>query len=536
CHDHKFDPITQRDYYSLQAVFSGIDRGDRVVSEGVSRSTNGSPTNGWHSPIESSPDVETTVTVDLGRLVNADRIRLVPARPTDFVDTPGFGFPVRWRVDVSDDPDFVQRRCVADRSGADAPSPGDSVVEIPASGGRFRYVRVTAQRLWRRTGDYVFALSELQVLDGTRNRARGAKVAASGSIESGRWSRGALVDGYDSRGAMGRSVYAVVPREPREIRVLGRGEVGNAGDKVGPATVRCVADLPGTLGAGLGSSEGERRRALARWLVDPRNALAWRSVANRVWATHFGTGLVDTPNDFGAQGGRPSHPELLDWLAVTLRDGGGSLKRLHRTILMSQAYRRASVPSPAATRRDSGNRLLSHMPRRRLDAEEVRDAILVAAGTLDRTAGGPGFALFRFQDDHSPIYDHDAPGVASDPATFRRTLYRFVVRSVPNPFLDAFDAPDPNLSVPIRNTTLTPLQALALENHPFVLDQAERFARDLAARHSNPSDRVVAAFLRTFGRRPSDTERIEAAAYVRREGLAPLCRLLFNASEFVFVD
>jgi len=318
--------------------------------------------------------------------------------------------------------------------------------------------------------------------------------------------------------------------------LLARGEVGSPGDRVEPAALACVRGVPAALGLTPNASEGQRRLALARWLVAPGNSIVWRSIANRLWAMHFGAGLVDTPNDFGAQGGRPTHPELLDWLAASIRDGGGRLKRVHRLLLLSSAYRRSSLPTALAQSRDSGNRLVSHMPRRRLDAEEVRDAILAAAGTLDRTMGGPGFALFQFKDDHSPIYDHDAVEPVLDTATFRRTVYRFVVRSVPNPFLDAFDAPDPNSSVPRRNTTLTSLQALALRNDAFVLDQSGRFARSLEARVPRLADRIIMAFRRALGRSPTALELSEATAYVARQGLPAFCRVLFNTSEFVFVD
>src|SRR5262249_27534815 len=154
-----------------------------------------------------------------------------------------------------------------------------------------------------------------------------------------------------------------------------------------PRGLSCV-DLPATFGA---ETEGGRRLALADWLTHEQNPLTWRSAVNRVWHHHFGRGLVDTPNDFGRMGSLPTHPELLDWLAVEFREGGGSLKALHRLLATSSAYRQSGRHDDAAAKVDGDNRLLWRMSRRRLDAEALRDATLAVSGTLDRRAGGPGY-------------------------------------------------------------------------------------------------------------------------------------------------
>jgi hypothetical protein len=654
CHDHKFDPIPQRDYYRLQAVFAGVERGDRpwdvsrehlaergklrqdiervtarraellkrageVTSPDLARldaelkeargqlaslppwgQSPPSPTNGYHSAISATADVEKWVHVDLGRPVPMDAIYLVPARPTDFPDTPGFGFPIRFRVEIADDPTFRNARTVSDHTRADFPNPGDEPLAIELHGQTARHVRVTARRLWRRTGDYVLALAELQVGSGGRNVARGAAVTAFDSIEAGRWSRAYLVDGCGSRQQMpdlcaprtralvkeraalrdrirvagraraaladallspglraeiarttaqaaeleGRAqalaapahVYAVVPHAPRPIWVLHRGNVEQRRALVTPGGLSCVPGLdPDFTGVQTGD-EGSRRAALAAWIADPNNGLTWRSAVNRVWRHHFGRGIVDTPSDFGRNGSLPTHPELLDWLAVTFRDGGGSFKRLHRLILLSTAYRQSSGDQPEGARVDADNRFLWRMNRRRLDAESVRDSVLVVSGRLDHCMGGLGFELFRFKDDHSPVYDHTDPARVHDPATYRRTVYRFTVRSVPNPFLDCLDCADPNLNTPVRNTTLTALQALALLNDPFMARQAEYFAERLRGRTDDLGRQVEEAYRLALGRRPSGEERAAVAGYARKHGLANACRMLFNLNEFVFVD
>jgi hypothetical protein len=245
---------------------------------------------------------------------------------------------------------------------------------------------------------------------------------------------------------------------------------------------------------------------------------------------------VDTPNDFGHKGSLSSHPELLDWLAVEIRDRGQSLKQLHRLILLSNTYRQSSAHDAAATSIDSENRLLWRMNRKRLDAESVRDAVLAVSGTLRLQMGGPGFDLFRFKDDHSPVYDHSAIEKINDPATWRRTVYRFVVRSVPNPFLECLDCADPNINTPVRNTTLTALQALALLNDPFIMKQAECFAERLRKISPEADRQIEAAYLLALGRLPRSDEKNALLEYVKKHGLANTCRLLFNTNEFVFID
>jgi hypothetical protein len=282
--------------------------------------------------------------------------------------------------------------------------------------------------------------------------------------------------------------------------------------------------------------EGARRSALAEWVVDDRNPLTWRSITNRIWQYHFGRGLVETPNDFGKNGSLPTHPELLDWLAVEFRDSGGSFKRLHRLLMLSQTYRQTCRHDPENARIDADNRFLWRMNRQRLDAESIRDAVLLASGQLDLSMGGPGFELFRFKDDHSPVYDHSALEKIYDPKTFRRTIYRFTVRSVPNPFLESLDCADPNINVPVRNTTMTAPQALALLNNPFMVKQSEYFARRLRQRGVDPALQIDTAYRLAFGRLPTVDEQGMMVEFARRHGLSNACRVLINASEFLFID
>ena len=205
-------------------------------------------------------------------------------------------------------------------------------------------------------------------------------------------------------------------------------------------------------------------------------------------------------------------------------------------ILLSATYRQASTHDAGNAKRDADNRHLWRMNRQRLDAESIRDSVLAISGKIDYKMHGPGYDLFRFKDDHSPIYDHLDLDYINRPESWRRTVYRFVVRSVPNPFLETLDCADPNINVPVRNTTMTALQALALLNNPFMVKQAEFFAERVRTEEKEPARQVDAAYRLAIGRTPTAAERMAMTAYVERHGFANACRLLFNANEFLFVD
>ena len=659
CHDHKFDPIGSREYYSLQAVFAGVDRADRPFDNDpklhaqrqnllrekkalasrkrdfeslISKTTNPeieaaskslaeakarlaelpslseSPANGYHSEIEAKQEAVKWVQVDLGSVKSLDEVRLIPARPTDFTDTPGFGFPLRFRVEASDDGSFSSPQSIADQSTRDFANPGDHPVVYKTPGLRARFLRVTATRLRERTHDYVFALAELEAKAGTNNVARDASVQALDSIEGGRWGKAKLVDGFDSRKRLSGAAEspelatkrselglqieqlvkhrdelvdaalpsplreeraAVSPRlaevtralealpkpqyvyaaasdfagmgsfspavQPRKVNFLKRGSVASPEEEMSPGTLQCVPGVPAQLEIPDGSGEAGRRAALAQWLTLPGNGLLRRSIVNRVWQFHFGRGLVDTPNDFGHLGSLPSHPELLDWLAGWFQENGESLKALHRLIVTSATYRQSSTSNPEAERADTDNRLLWRMNRNRLDAESLRDSLLVVSGTLDPTMGGPSVQQFWFKDDHSPIYDYTRFDPTS-PGAFRRSIYRFLVRSVPDPFMETMDCPDPSVLTAKRNLTLTPLQALSMLNNPFVLSQASRCAERIAGEGATVEAQIERLYQLALCRDPSREERNSMVAYAQRHGLANTCRVMFNSNEFVFVD
>jgi hypothetical protein len=323
---------------------------------------------------------------------------------------------------------------------------------------------------------------------------------------------------------------------PRPITVLARGQVTQPGRPVGPGTLAALTFAPARFALPESAAEGERRAALARWLTDARNPLTWRSVVNRVWQYHFGRGLVDSPNDFGHNGSLPTHPELLDWLAAEFRDGGGSLKALHRLIVTSETYRQAATGAAPAEKIDAGNTLLWRQNRRKLEAEALRDAVLATSGKLDLTPGGPGWQDFVIErPEHSPHFRYELAD-PEDAKTWRRSIYRFIVRSQTQPWMTSLDCADPSMRVDKRNESLSPLQALALLNNGFVVTQARHFAARVQAERADLPAQVERAHALAFGRTPDAATRAKLVAFAQTEGLPALCRLLFNLNEFAFVD
>lgn len=239
-------------------------------------------------------------------------------------------------------------------------------------------------------------------------------------------------------------------------------------------------------------------------------------------------------------GQRPSHPELLDWLAVEFRDSGQSLKRLHRLLVTSATYRQTStVPGPdaaTATAIDVDNRLLWRMNRRKLEAEAVRDSLLAVAGKLDLTMGGPAFQDFVIdKPEHSPHYEYQRYD-PEDARTWRRSIYRFLVRSQPQPFMAALDCADPSMSVDRRGETLNALQALALRNNRLAVAMARHFATRVEAAATTPGAQVELAFRLALARPPTAAERAAMVAYTGTHGLPNTCRVILNLNEFAFVD
>ena len=636
CHDHKFDPISAEDYYSLQTVFAALDRADRQydIDPAVAQKRLGlsarkqaaaavgdalrkqatekagdvlaalekkiadakKPTGdlkaqfGFHSAIAQKQDDAKWVQVDLGKKSALSQVVLHPCSDDFNGIGDGFGFPVRFKVEASDDAAFASGvTVIADETAKDFANPKIAPVSYGA-GAAARYVRVTATRLAVRKDDFIFALAELDVLDSAgRNLSLKAGVTSLDSIEAGpRWSRANLTDGWyvgadaakiavaDStkleqarrlilESMLGDKATAELDAAEREIAAVdkelsalpkpsvvyagtvfsGSGAFKGTGGKPRPITLLVRGDVKrpgapmkaGTIGVRFdlaeSAPEGERRAALARWISAKENPLTWRSAVNRVWHYHFGRGIVDTPNDFGRMGGVPTHPELLDYLAATFRDEmGGSFKKLHRAIVLSVAYRQQSTTDSAKAREvDGNNTLLWRQNRRKLEAEALRDSVLAVAGKLDLTMGGPSFQDFVItHPEHSPHYEYQLADM-ENPALHRRSVYRFLARSQQQPWMAAMDCADPSMLVEKRNQTITPLQALAQLNNQLMVVMAKHFAARV-----EKSGGIEQAIRLAFQRAPTERERTALVEYAAKHGLANACRLIVNMNEFAFVD
>ena len=327
-----------------------------------------------------------------------------------------------------------------------------------------------------------------------------------------------------------RKVFAGRFSQPPQMHRLHRGDPMQPREAVQPGTIQALGSLEITGSA----NEHSRRIALAKWITDPKNPLTARVMVNRIWQHHFGTGIVDTPSDFGGMGGRPSHPRLLDWLAAEFIRSGWSMKHIHRLILNSQTYQQSSQPVTAAAKLDAQNRLLWRYPPRRLEAEVIRDSILHISGALDLArTGGPGFSVFKSNSNYVRVYD---PKESFGPAEWRRMVYMHRVRMEKDGVFGAFDRPDAGQNCAKRARSTTALQALNLFNSAFAIEQAERFARRVQREAGpNADDQIARAFALAFGRAPTATESTRAQAVASEHGMATVCRALFNANELVFM-
>ncbi|MEY3026029.1 MAG: hypothetical protein RLZZ238_926 [Planctomycetota bacterium] len=401
-----------------------------------------------------------------------------------------------------------------------------------------------------------------RVLDETEIRATALGVSRPDSVRDAVRARGGedavkrLDEMHAQLAAMrapdwkGETVLAVRElREPAPMHVMLRGSPHAPGDLVEPAVPLVAARFaPGqAVKPAHGESSG-RRLALAEWMVDARNGLAWRTIANRIWQHHFGEGLSSTPNDFGRLGEQPTHPELLDWLAATMIEQGGSLKAMHRIVMTSAAYRMSSVPGERELAQDAPNQLLTRFRMRRLTAEELRDSMLVANGSFNDAVGGPPvLPPLPKEVLATSSRPYEVWPVTPEETWSRRSLYIKLKRSIQHPLLTSFDLADLDGSCPVRFSTVVPTQALSMMNGELTNREAALLARRVEREH--PGDlraQIVRARRLASARTPSDAEIDEAIAFIdeirRNEGLTAeqamdsLCLVLFNLNEFLYID
>ncbi len=326
---------------------------------------------------------------------------------------------------------------------------------------------------------------------------------------------------------------------PAKTFVLRRGEYSQPGDEVGPGFPHVVTalhhkDISSSTAPGASPQAAGRRTALANWLASTDNPLTARVMVNRIWQHHFGRGLVATPSDFGTRGQRPTHPELLDWLAGEFIARGWSVKQMHKLILMSTTYQASAEASPEALAHDPENKLYSHWSRLRLEGEVIRDSLLAIGGHLNLAMNGPGV----FPPIPAEVFKGAkgwTPGATPEDSN-RRSIYIFARRNLRFPFLEVFDAPDSNLSCPERLCSTTAPQSLTLLNAEDVLTAAKALAARVEREASTADERVALAYRLALGRWPSKAEAKLGHEFLATSPLSEFCRVMFNLNAFIYVE
>lgn len=600
CHDHKSDPIASRDYYALQAFVAGVDYEDREMQGPLQEESRrleidrkarltwidhelgrlvplARPDPSGTPPTRkpARPAINTRLNIDRFPETTARRLRFTIEATSNLepcidelevLDSRGTNIALAsagTRVMSSGDTRVADRHDLAflndGRTGNSSSwmsnehgrgwvlleFPGDRTFDRVRWGrdrmGEFsdriatNYVIEVEQAAgsWRRVAD----ASDRQ--PGTTSDARPPVsvhdlTPALSTLASALITERQALEKAIRESSTERIAFAGRFRTPDVIRVLHRGDPEQPKDEVAPAPLPALGrfDQPPI------TSEQDRRQALADWLTSPSNPLTARVMANRVWQGHFGLGLVDTASDFGVNGSRPTHPELLDWLALEFLHSGGSMKHLHRLIVLSSTYRqdasiqKGAMSGTAATDVDAEARLLWRFPLRRLDSEPIRDSMLAVSGELDLRMYGRGFDLFNNRGGLTGFIPVETFG----PEGLRRMIYSHKVRREREAVFGAFDCPDAGQSTARRRESMTPIQALNLFNSRFTLERAEAFAaRVIREVGVDPTAQVRRAYGLALGRGPSPEEVSEVLPLIHDHGLPGLCRVLFNSNEFLFL-
>ncbi len=480
CHDHKFDPIPQRDYYRMQAIFAPAVN-DRVFLD--------------YNPARF---------YDIAANTREFKLRQIGAE-IDRIEKP---YRKRLREEKLAKLEPAMREAVKVKEEDRTPAQQALTTKVEES------LKVSDDEV----------RAELSQADAERLHAIEKRLV---SIFAG-YTAPPMAPGIIDAG-----------REAPRTYIAQRGNYEAPGDEVGPGFLTALGggDVPEP--PLHGKSTG-RRKALANWIARADNPLFARVMVNRIWQGHFGTGLVKTASDFGTRAGQPSHPELLDWLATEFAARQWSIKSMHKLIMMSDAYRRSSNATESARRLDPANVLLSHVNRRRLQSEEIRDSVLQVAGTLNLEMGGAPIVPRLEPEELFGIIGkpESAWMVTPDPTQHtRRSVYMLVRRTFQQPMLEAFDSPDGVLPCPRRNESTTAPQSLALLNSRFMVDQA----RVLGSNIHTLDD----AWERVLNRKPSSTERDATSKFLEKQipvagskaaAMAELARGLLNLNEFLYVD
>lgn len=589
CHNHKFDPVSQVDYFGMQAFVAGVEYEDRTIKDADShrraadlraRLAQLNRHLADHVPLFQSgvqrPSVNARHNVDRFPARRVDRVRFTVLATNrlepcidelQIIDSQGTNLALvtdRVKVIASGSntaPDRHELRFVNDGMFGNSRSwmsneVGGGWIEVQLAEatmvervdwGRDRF-REYADRLpiqYRIEGalgdDDWFLLSDhTDRADYDENGLQYPIILSEGS-KSSESQIASLQQDYDALHAEirsnpegGRPVFAGIFRNPDDIRLLRRGDPEQPQQPVPPS----IPSIFGNLDLDSAVSELERRKALAAWIASEENPLTARVMANRIWQSHFGVGLVETSNDFGRNGSPPSHLELLDYLADQFQRSAWSIKSMHREIVLSATYRQSSVPHEEGNNQDSEVRLLWRYPMRRLEGETLRDSLLASTGQLALTMGGSGFDLF---DKRGGLTGFE-PIEKLLGTNNRRMIFSHRVRRERDAVFGAFDCPDGGQSLPIRRESTTPIQALNLLNSPIVLELSSRLAESIASSNASDDSKsddtaslITEVYKQILGRLPSSQEIEIASPFVRQHGLALLCRALFNSNEYLYL-
>ena len=584
CHNHKFDPVPQKDYYAMQAVFAGVKFGERPVRRTLDAAAKKELAEARAEEAALTARVE-----DFRRKAVAGTTALRPmvnAKLNEEIFAPVDAVAVRFTILATNSAEpCIDELEVFDEAGknlalsgkasASGTLPGYAIHKLEhINDGQFGNDRSWISHTPGKGWVQIDLPARARIRRIAWGRARDGKAidrvptryVIEAATEPGKWQTVATsddrapFDGKENANAFlarlapadadaARKVQADLAAvqkrlakssgsrngwvgtfsQPEKTHRLYRGEPMQKREVVAPDALSVL----GTLGLAVDEPERSRREKLAEWIASPQNPLTARVIVNRLWQFTFGTGLVDTPSDFGANGSRPTHPELLDWLADEFIRSGWSVKHLQRLMLLSATFRQSSAPRAAAAAADSDGRLLWRYPPRRLEAEGIRDSILAVSGALDLQMGGPGFYLMDVVEENVMHY---FPKEKYTPAEFRRMVYQFRIRQTTDSVFGSFDCPDGGAVMPKRSRSNTPLQALNLFNSTFVLQQADLLAKRLAAEAGTAPEAQAALAFRLFYARPPDALELgNSAAMIRTHGLPSFARAMFNTSEFLFV-
>jgi hypothetical protein len=591
CHNHKFDPIPMKDYYGLVAVFAGVQHGDRPLRSADSERRRkeaddlrrqvaavGADLQGLEplanpkGPAGRRPPVNARLNVERFSPVKARFVRFV-VEATNNLEPCLDELEVFTSGPESRNVALASSGGKATSSGNFSAAPaihrlehindgryGNSRSWISSEVGRgwvqveLKEPAVIDRVVWARDREGVYAdrLPTRYRIEVAAEPGSWTVVAASDDRLPPGSASSAVPAGLDEKdraewkrlvarradlerrlGELERAglVYAGRFTAPEPTRRLQRGDATQPREVVAPAA---LSEFGPPLKLAGDAPEQQRRLALAKWVTDPRHPLTARVMVNRLWQYHFGEGIVPTPSDFGRNGGKPSHPELLDWLADDFVAHGWGLKHVHRRIVLSATYRQASAARADGLAADAQDRLLWRYPPRRLEAEPLRDAVLAVTGKLDLRMGGPGFDLFEPNTNYVKVY---TPKKEFGPAEWRRMVYQNKPRMQLDDTFGPFDCPDAGQIAPKRNTSTTALQALALMNGRFVVQQADLFAERLRREAGDdPAAQARRGFRLAFGREPTAEESAAAVKVIRAHGAATFCRALLNANEFLWLD